>query len=149
MCILQRFIVNYITNVNVSSHCKGYEYYDKDLKKLKGYPVELMDLYKDEVVYSVKKGSASSNLSYVVEQCITGMNSIRKGECDFNHEIKKVCIWLILERENDIHDNANKADLNQSNMIILKNRLVKWKKKMIEWGYEPFVRINYKRKSEE
>lgn len=124
----------------------GYEYYDKDLKTDNGYRVELMDLYKDKTAYSVKKGSASSSLAYVIDQCIEGLESIRKGESGFNKEIETVCIWLILDRKTEIHDaETNEVDLNKMNMIILMNKLVAWKRKMLLWNYKPLIRINYKK----
>ena len=93
--------------------CHEYEYYDKNLKRTNNYPIELMDLYKDKTAYSVKKGNSTSKLAYVVDQCISGLEYIRNGKCDFDKEIETVCIWLILERETVIHDeNTNKVDLN-------------------------------------
>jgi len=130
--------------------CHEYEYCDKKLKKEKGYRIELMDLYKDKTAYSVKKGSASSSLAYVIDQCITGLESIRNGESNFDKEIETVCIWIILERETKIHDyETNKVDLNELNMIIFKNRLVAWRKQMLLWNYKPLIRINYKSKNKE
>lgn len=130
--------------------CHEYEYYDKDLKEEKGYRIELMDLYKDKTAYSVKKGNASSSLAYVIDQCITGLESIRNGESKFDKEIETVCIWIILERETKIHDDkTNTVDLNELNMIIFKNRLVAWRKQMLLWNYKPLIRINYKSKNKE
>lgn len=127
-----------------------YEYLDKDLDTNEGYRVELMDLYKDKTAYSVKKGSRSSNLAYVVDQSIEGLKYIRNGESKFNKEIETVCIWIILERESKIHDDkSNKVDLNELNMIIFKNKLVAWKKQMLLWNYKPLIRINYKSKNKE
>ena len=130
--------------------CHNYEYYDKELKEEKGYYVELMDLYKDKTAYSVKKGSASSNLAYVIDQCIKGLESIRTGEIKFDKKIETVCIWIILERETKIHDDeTNTANINELNMIIFKNRLVAWKKQMLLWNYKPVIRVNYKSKNKE
>lgn len=126
--------------------CYGYVYYDKDLRQEKGYSVEIMDLYKDGVAYCVKKGSGSSKLSYVVDQCIDGLKYLRRNDPDFANEIKTVCIWLILDREIDIHDENNDANINEINAIILKNRLVQWKQQMRQWGYEPLIHINYKKR---
>ena len=123
-----------------------YEYLDKDLEADKGYRVELMDLYKDKTAYSVKKGSSSGSLAYVIDQCIEGLKSIRNGETNFDHEIETVCIWMILERKTEIHDTkTNKVDLNKIKMIILMNKLVAWKRQMRLWNYKPLIRINYKK----
>jgi len=122
-----------------------YEYLDKELETDNGYRTELMDLYKDNTAYSVKKGKRSSSLSYVIDQCIEGLKSIRNGETNFDKEIETVCIWMILERKTEIHDaKTNKVDLNKINMIILMNKLVVWKRQMLLWNYKPLIRINYK-----
>lgn len=139
----------YLTETTFNEYLRDrheYEYYDKDLKKDKGYRVELMDLYKDKTAYSVKKGRRSSSLAYVIDQCIEGLESIRNGESDFNEEIETVCIWLILERKTEIHNaETSEVDLNKLNMIILMNKLVAWKRQMLLWNYKPLVRINYKK----
>lgn len=129
--------------------CYDYEYYDADLRREKGYSVEVMDLYKDGVAYCVKKGGGASKLSYVVDQCVDGIKYLRRNDMDFAQKIHTVCIWLILNRETDIHDNNNDADINKINSIILKNKLVGWKQQMRLWGYEPVIRINYKKRNDE
>lgn len=129
--------------------CHGYEYFDKDLRQDKGYSVEIMDLYKDGVAFSVKKGSGASKLAYVVDQCIDGIKYLRRNDGHFAQEIKTVCIWLILDRKNPIHDKNNDADINQINALILKNKLVNWKLQMRLWGYEPLIRINYKKRNDD
>ncbi|WP_295725909.1 hypothetical protein [uncultured Methanobrevibacter sp.] len=129
--------------------CHGYEYFDKDLRQDKGYSVEIMDLYKDGVAFSVKKGSGASKLAYVVDQCMDGIKYLRRNDGHFAQEIKTVCIWLILDRKNPIHDKNNDADINQINTLILKNKLVNWKLQMRLWGYEPLIRINYKKRNDD
>ena len=125
--------------------CHHYKYLDKKLESNKDHNVELMDLYKDKTAYSVKKGKSSGSLTYVVDQCLEGIKSIRNGEINFDEEIETVCIWLILERKTEIHDSkTNEVDLNKLNMIILKNKLVTWKRQILLWNYKPLIRINYK-----
>lgn len=92
---------------------------DKDLGRESGYDVELMDLYKEGIAYSVKKGNSASKLSYVVEQSIEGINYLRRNDSDFANEIKYVCIWFILEGQGDIHDENNDVDINKINALIL------------------------------
>lgn len=126
--------------------CYGFECYDKNLKRKKGYDVEIMDLYKDGVAYSVKKGGSSQKLSVVVDQSIEGMRFLRNGDADFADKIDTVCIWFILDRKTDIHDGDNNADINKLDMLMLKTKLVKWKQQMRLWGYEPIIQINYKKR---
>ena len=126
--------------------CHGFKYYDKDLKRKKGYAVEIMDLYKDGVAYSVKKGGSAQKLSIVVDQSIEGMRFLRNGDADFADKIETVCIWFILDRKTDIHDWDNNADINKLDMLMLKTKLVKWKQQMRLWGYKPIIQINYKKR---
>lgn len=139
----------YLTETTFNEYLRDshdYEYLDKELETDNGYRTELMDLYKNNTAYSVKKGKSSGSLAYVVDQCIEGLKSIRNGETDFNKEIETVCIWMILERKTEIHDTkTNKVDLNKINMIILMNKLVAWKRQMLLWNYKPLIRINYKK----
>ena len=48
-------------------------------------------------------------------------------------------------RKYTAHDENNDANINEINAIILKNRLVQCKQQMRQWGYEPLIRINYKK----
>ena len=32
--------------------------------------------------------------------------------------------------------------------MILKNKLIEWKKQMLLWNYKPLIRINYKKSKE-
>lgn len=126
--------------------CHGFDYYDKDLWRNNGYAVEIMDLYKDGVAYSVKKGSGAQKLSVVVDQSIEGIRCLRNEDTGFEKEVNTVCIWLILERKTDIHDEDNNADINELDMLMLKTKLVKWSQQMRLWGYEPIIQINYKKR---
>ena len=126
--------------------CRGFKYYDKNLWRKNGYSVEIMDLYKDGVAYSVKKGGGAQKLSVVVDQSIEGIRCLRNEDVDFPNEVKYVCIWLILDRKTDIHDENNDVDINKLNMLMLKAKLVKWKQQMRLWGYEPIIQINYKKR---
>ncbi|WP_296789782.1 DUF6119 family protein [uncultured Methanobrevibacter sp.] len=126
--------------------CHDFVNYDKELRRKKGYAVEIMDLYKDGVAYSVKKGSGSQKLSVVVDQSIEGMRFLIKEDTNFANKIETVCIWLILDRKKDIHDENNVADINELDMLMLKTKLVIWAQQMRLWGYKPVIQINYKKR---
>lgn len=128
--------------------CHGYTYYDKDLWRDRGYSVEVMDLYKDGVAYSVKKGSGAQKLSYVVDQSIEGIKILRNEDTKFDEKIEKVGIWIILDNKKPIHDENNNVDLNKLKVLILKIKIVAWAQQMRQWGYEPIIRINYKKKND-
>jgi len=120
----------------------GYINFDKSLIMLDGkYRWETMDLYKDETLYFVKIGTPQK-LAYVVDQAVNTVQILQqyKRELDINgkvYNVKKICLWLILERKRKI------TTLSDINSIILHMKLVDWKKSVTNAGYEPEVRVNY------
>ena len=127
-------------NFNKFLETKGFCNYDKDTENYEGNKVEIADLYKEDTIYAVKIGGSASELSYVVDQSLTGLEFIHKNKTDKinRNNLKNVCIWLILTRSTKIDS------LNDLNMIILKNKLDYWKKRVKSLNYAPIIRINYK-----
>jgi uncharacterized protein (TIGR04141 family) len=122
----------------------GYLNYDGKLASLDvRYKVEKMDLYKDSVLYFVKKGTPQK-LSYVIDQAINTVKILQsnadsieiKGE---EMKVKGICLWMILERQTTIEK------LSKINSIILHMKLVEWKRILIDAGFQPLVNINYLR----
>lgn len=103
-----------------------------------------MDLYKDKTMYAVKIGKTSSVLCYAVDQSISSLKMYKHKKLDNMPEIKNVAIWLVLQR-NKLKKNSNgQPDLNDLNMIMLKNKLDSWKKEVRLLGLKPVIYINYK-----
>ena len=126
----------------------GFELYDRQNVKVINSNVELMDLYKDETMYAVKIGSASSDLCYAIDQSLASLKVYKHKLAEDKEllKIKNVAVWLILERKTqlDLIDSI-KPDINQLDMLMLKNRLDDWKKEVRLNGYNPIIYINYRK----
>ena len=107
----------------------GFTNYDRETQNVDGMDIEIMDLYCDEAIYAVKKGSSSGKLCYVVDQSLSSLKMYKHGQLEFP-PFKTVVIWLILERNHHLPENNGKPDINDLNMLSLKNRLDQWKKKL-------------------
>lgn len=108
---------------------------------------EKMDLYEIETktMFAVKKGKASSDLCYAVDQSLTALKKLKHGEITDMPSISKVGLWFILERAGHLPtDENNKVDLTALDMLMLKNRIDQWKKEVRLAGYKPIIYINYR-----
>lgn len=120
----------------------GYLNYDRELVSLDGrYRVEKLDLYKDGVLYFVKKGTPQK-LSYVVDQAINTVrilqNNADRVEIDGEIiDVEGICLWIILKRQTSI------KKLSDINSVILHMKLVEWRKTLIDAGFKPLMNINY------
>lgn len=123
----------------------GYINYDTVLKSIDGsYKIERMDLYKENVLYFVKKGTPQK-LSYVIDQAVNTVKILQNNAdaIEVNGEvvdITGICLWMILDRQTTIEK------LSKINSIILHMKLVEWKKVLLDAGYQPLININYLRK---
>ncbi|MCY9028102.1 DUF6119 family protein [Bacillus inaquosorum] len=122
----------------------GFENYDRVTNSYAGAQIELMDLYKDETMYAVKIGSASSTLCYAVDQSISSLKMYKHNTLEGMPSIKNVAVWLVLKRQPLSLNQNGQPDLNTLNMIMLKNKLDSWKKEVRLQGLNPIVYINYK-----
>ncbi len=105
--------------------------------------VERMDLYRDRTMYAVKIGNTSSKLCYVVDQSISSLKMYKAKLLDEFPEIDTVAIWIVLERKNKLKEKNGKVDINELNMLMLKNKIDSWKKTVRLMGYKPIIYINY------
>lgn len=122
----------------------GFENYDRVTTSYAGAQIELMDLYKDETMFAVKIGSASSTLCYAVDQSISSLKMYKHNTLESMPAIKNVAVWLILKRKPLPLNQNGQPDLSTLNMIMLKNKLDSWKKEVRLQGLKPIVYINYK-----
>lgn len=122
----------------------GFHNYDRDDVTVGGYKIETMDLYKDEMMCSVKIGNASSKLCYAVDQSLTALKLYKKGELPNIPKISTVVLWFVLEKQRHIEDATGHPQLNQLDMLMLKNRLDQWKKEVRLQGFTPMIYINYR-----
>lgn len=125
------------------SESYGFKNYDRKLSKIDNANVELMDLYKDKTIFAVKMGSSSAKLCYTVDQLLQTIK-IYKHNLDKNKlPVKDVALLFVLERSRKLNLIDNKPDINELNMLVLKNKLDYWKKEVRVLGYNPVIYINY------
>lgn len=121
----------------------GYENYDREESRLGKAKVELMDLYKEETMYAVKIGNTSSKLCYAIDQSLSSLKLYKHQKLESMPIVKNVAVWFILER-NKLSSEDGKPNLNELEMLMLKNKLDIWKKEVRVLGYNPVVYINYR-----
>ena len=121
----------------------GFENLDRKTTRVGSNTVEPMDLYKDKTMFAVKIGGASSKLCYVVDQSLTSLKLYKSGKLSQKHNIETVAVWIILERKTKLKEVDGVPDINQLDMLMLKNRLDQWKKEVRLQGFRPLIYINY------
>lgn len=89
-----------------------------------------MDLYSDGKMFAVKMGNTSAKLCYVIDQSLTALKAYRNHSIAFSSEINTVVLWIVLDTATHIEDENGKPDLNRLKMLMLKNRLDQWKKRL-------------------
>lgn len=122
----------------------GFTNYDRSSTRINNTSLEVMDLYKDEAMITVKIGNTSSKLCYAVDQSLTALKLYKKGDFPDIPKISKAVLWFVLERSEHIEDETGRPDLNKLDMLLLKNRLDNWKKEVRLLGIKPLVYINYR-----
>lgn len=124
----------------------GFVNYDRDEVRVGGSKVEVMDLYKEGMMCAVKIGNASSKLCYAVDQSLTALKLYKKHQLPQMPEITTIVLWFILERKDHIEDENGYPQLEQLEMLMLKNRIDQWKKEVRLQGLKPLIYINYRTK---
>lgn len=122
----------------------GFINYDRAPVRIGDALIEVMDLYKDEAMITVKIGNTSGKLCYAVDQSLTALKLYKKGEFPDIPKISTAVLWFVLERNEHIEDEEGKPDLNKLDMLMLKNRLDYWKKEVRLMGIKPVIYINYR-----
>lgn len=108
---------------------------------------EKMDLYEKDTLtmFAVKKGKASSDLCYAIDQSLTSLKKYKHGEIPDMPPIRNVGLWFLLERTDHLPtDEDNKVDLSSLEMLMLKNRIDQWKKEVRLAGLTPIIYVNYR-----
>lgn len=122
----------------------GFVNYDRYEVRIGGARVEVMDLYKDGMMCAVKIGNASSKLCYAVDQSLTSLKLYKKHQLPDMPKISTIVLWFVLERADHIEDENRCPQLDQLDMLMLKNRLDQWKKEVRLQGFKPLIYINYR-----
>lgn len=121
----------------------GFECHDREETSIGGAQIELMDLYKDETLFAVKFGSSSSVLCYAVDQSTSTLKLYKHRLLDNLPIAKKFGVWLLLDRRTHLEIIDGKPNINELEMLTLKNKLDAWKKEVRVLGYIPILMINY------
>jgi len=125
------------------SDCFGYECHDREETSVGDAKIELMDLYKDEALFAVKIGNTSSVLCYGVDQSTSTLKLYKQQVLENLPTVKKFGVWLLLDRRTHLEIIDGKPNVNQLEMLTLKNKLDAWKKEVRVFGYTPIIMINY------
>ncbi len=121
----------------------GFQNFDRIGYSVGGAEIELMDLYKDKTMYAVKIGNSSAKLCYAIDQSISSLKMYKHKLLNEMPEIDTVAVWLVLERATHIEKNGV-PDIDNLEMLMLKNRLDQWKKEVRLQGFKPLIYINYR-----
>lgn len=129
-------------NLHISNRF-GFECHDREEISISGARIELMDLYRDETLYAVKIGNASSVLCYAVDQSISTLKLYKQRLLENLPLARKFGIWILLDRRTHLSLINGKPNINELKMLALKNKLDSWKKEVRVLGYTPVIMINY------
>ena len=123
----------------------GFQNFDRYIQRIGSAEIEPMDLYKDRTMFAVKIGSTSAKLCYVIDQSLTSLKMYKRGQLKIhnNEIIDMVALWLILERKKHLKLKNGMPDINDLDMLMLKNRIDQWKKEVLLSGLKPCIYINY------
>lgn len=127
----------------------GYANIHKDSSPLddplgKRFRVEKMDLYRDGQLFFVKIGTPQK-LGYVIDQSLNTVrllqhNSSKVSIDGVEQQVDGICLWLIIDKRVN-----NIQALSDLNSIIFLMKLVDWRKAVLDAGYVPLVKVNYRR----
>ena len=121
----------------------GFENYDRVESRIGTADIELMDLYKDNTIFAVKIGNSSGKLCYVADQSIQALKVYKHNLIEEKPPLTNVAIWLVLDRVSQLSLVDGKPDINELDMLILKNKLDSWKKEVRVLGFKPIIYVNY------
>ncbi len=141
-CLRNKYYAERYYNIMLSER-HGFVNYDRIETRIGNADIELMDLYKDNTMFAVKKGKSSEKLCYVVDQSLQSLKAYKHNLAENKPHIENVAILLVLERSNHLQIIDGKPNINQLEMLMLKNKLDSWKKEVRLSGYKPVVYINY------
>ena len=123
---------------------EGYELCDRKLATLKsGEKIEICDLRYADAIFSVKRGSGSAELSYLVTQSEAAIDLFENGSLPRDQRPARVVLWMILSRTEHIPLDRNVLEWDKLGMLLLKIRIDSWMKKARLAGMTPEIRINY------
>ena len=125
---------------------------DRNLVKIckeENYKIEIADLgKKDDVLYAVKVGTPR-DFCYAIDQSNLTLDTFISNENNFDElvnrykGVKKIGLWLYVTGKKKFYNDKHEVDIMVFDSIMFLNKLVEWASKVISYGYEPVIRINY------
>ncbi|WP_236979692.1 DUF6119 family protein [Membranihabitans maritimus] len=108
------------------------------------FQVEKMDLYKDRLLFFVKIGKPQK-LGYAIDQALNTVRLLQHNSSNIlidgeEQKVQGICLWLIIDKRVN-----NISALSDINSIIFLMKLVDWRKAVLDAGYSPLIKINYRR----
>ena len=82
-------------------------------------------------------------MCYAVDQSTSTLKLYKQRLLDNLPIAKKFGVWLLLDRRTHLEIIDGKPNINQLEMLTLKNKLDAWKKEVRVLGYIPILLINY------
>ena len=129
---------------NLMRERDGFELHDRRSISLKdGNTIEVCDLRKDDAIYSVKRGNASSVLCYLVDQSELAIDLNSNRELPRAERPQKVVLWMILPRSVRLPIRDSVLEWDKLGMLLFKIRVDAWMKKAWLAGMKPEVWLNY------
>ena len=123
---------------------EGFELLDRENVALKsGEKIEICDFRKDDAIYSVKRGSGSAELSYLVTQSEGAIDLYASRELPRESRPQKVVLWMILARKDYLPLEGTVLDWSKLGMLLFKMKVDTWMKKTWAAGMKPEVWLNY------
>lgn len=130
----------------------NYDNLDRNLVKIckeENYKIEIADLgKKDDVLYAVKVGTPR-DFCYAIDQSNLTLDTFISNENNFDElvnrykGVKKIGLWLYVTGKKKFYNDKHEVDIMVFDSIMFLNKLVEWVSKVISYGYEPVIRINY------
>ena len=141
--ISRKYYPEYVFN-RLRVEKNGYALYDRVLHHVVNSKFELCDLMKDGAIFFVKRGNASGGLTYMVDQSMVTVDLLRKHALPDAPEIKKVGLWIILQRRRaDLPMEGKTLEWMKLNMLLFKVQIEEWKRRVRDAGMEPIIYLNY------
>jgi len=130
------------TQFNTDREANGFvNIHTENVRLARRYNVEKMDLYKDGILFFVKKGNPQK-LNYVIDQALNTLKLLKNNEFVIEEngvelEVKKINLWFLIKRVNDIRD------LSDFNSLIFIMKLNDLYKEVTDAGLTLECNINY------
>lgn len=130
------------TQFNTDREAEGFiNIHTENVVLARRYKVEKMDLYKEGTLYFVKKGNPQK-LNYVIDQALNTLKLLKNNEFIIEEnglemEVKKINLWFLVERVNDVND------LSDFNSLIFIMKLNDLYREVVDAGLTFECNINY------